>query len=207
MEFQSKIFVRVKNPGARIADLSGMLVYGFFVLIAILKVLKAPPGFMLGGFCLTVAAIIMVFIGRKIAKGNMFEIGLADTVLVVAEDGVRIGEEFYPLDQITDLDFWIEGYDGMTGPQFKGNRSFRNQGRLSGSDNKIHFRVFGKKYLYQFYLPDEGSMQQLGQLFRRFYACGIAFRECNRGGPTFLFRQVRSKKELEEMKRSEGYAG
>src|ERR1700734_4024779 len=109
MEFRSKIFVRVKNPGARIADLGGMLVYGSFVLIAILKVLKAPPGYMLGGFCLTVAAIIMVFIGRKIAKGNMFEIGLADTELVVAEDGVRIGEEYYPLDQITDLDFWIEG--------------------------------------------------------------------------------------------------
>ena len=67
-----------------------MLVYGSFVLIAILKVLKAPPGYMLGGFCLTVAAIIMVFIGRRIAKGNMFEIGLADTVLVV----VRSKREF-----------------------------------------------------------------------------------------------------------------
>jgi hypothetical protein len=205
MEFQSRIFVKVSNPGARISDMGGVLFYGSFLLIAIMKILKMPNEYMLYCLGLTVLAGIMIFVGRKIAKGNMFSIGLSDTELVVSEDGVRVGDTFYTHDQLTDLDFWIEGYDGMVGPQFKGYRSFRNLGKLSGTDNKIHFRIDGKKHLYQYYLQDENSMNNLSQVFRKYYERGIPFRECNRGGPTFLFHQVRSKNELENMKRREGY--
>ncbi len=49
-------------------------------------------------------------------------------------------------------------------------------------------------------------MNELGQVFRLFYEHRVPFGECNQGGPTFLFRQVRSKNELEEMKRREGFA-
>jgi hypothetical protein len=49
-------------------------------------------------------------------------------------------------------------------------------------------------------------MQQLGQVFRQMYANRTIFAERNRGGQTFLFQQARSKKELETMKREEGYA-
>lgn len=76
---------------------------------------------------------------------------------------------------------------------------------MSGADNKIHFRAGGKRHIYQFYLRTDVDMQQLGRIFRVYYALGVRFREGNRGGPTFLFQQVRSKKEFDEMKRREGY--
>jgi hypothetical protein len=121
----------------------------------------------------------------------------------VAENGIRVGEEFYPHDQLSDLDFWVEGYDGM-GLIVRG-RGYLRRSKYHGTGNKIHFRVGGKKHLYQFYLPDLNSMNNLGQVFRKYYEHRIPFRECNRGGPTFLFQQVRSKNELENLKRKEGY--
>jgi hypothetical protein len=205
MEFQARIFVSVRNPGARIAELGGPFVMGSIVLLAILKIVKAPDFYQFYCIGLLVLGLLGMIVGRMIAKGNMFRIGLSDTELVAAENGVRVGEEFYSHDQLTDLAFWIEGYDGL--PTLKFGRLGVSRGRkMSGAENKIHFRANGKKHLYQFYLPDQGSMSQLGQVFRVYYEHRISFRECNRGGPTFLFRQVRSKNELEEMKRGEGFA-
>jgi hypothetical protein len=206
MEFQSRIFVRVSNPGARIADLGGILVMGSAVLLGVLKLFKVSDSYGNYSIYLLILGILFMIVGRIIAKGNMFTIGLSDTELVVAEDGVRVGEEFYSHDQLTDLDFWIEGYDGMTTLKLGRFGVSRSGRKLSGADNKIHFSADGKKHLYQFYLRDQGSMSQLGQVFRKYYQRRIPFRECNRGGPTFLFQQVRSKNELEEMKRREGYA-
>jgi hypothetical protein len=204
VEFETKVFVPVKNPGARMADIGGAIFFSSLVFLAAAKALKIPDAYRVCALCLWVLSIPTIFIGRRIAKGNLFEIGLSDTDLVLAEEGIRIGDEYYPHDQVTDLDFWIEGYDGMIGPQFKGYRSFRNQGRMSGADNKIHFRAGGKKHLFQFYLRDDVAMRRLGEVFRVYYMRGIPLRECNRGGPTFLFRQVRSKKELDSMKQEEG---
>jgi hypothetical protein len=150
-------------------------------------------------------AIILILIGRRMARGNLFTIGLSDTDLIVTEEGIQVGDDFYSVGQMDKLDFWVEGYDGMIGPQFKGYSNFRNQGRMSGADNKIHFRVDGKKHLYQFYLPDQSSMDQLGQVFRIFYEQGVSFGEGNRGGPTFLFHQVRSKEELKQLKSRYGH--
>jgi hypothetical protein len=204
MKFETKIFVPVKNPGARIADIGGAVFFAALVLLGAAKAIDLPDFYRVGIAGLWILSIPTIFIGRRIARGNLYEIGLSDTDLVLAEDGVRIGEEYYPHDQITDLDFWVEGYDGMIGPQFKGYRSFRNQGRMSGADNKIHFRAGGKRHRYQFYLRDDVSMRRLGDVFRILYAQGVPFKEFNRGGPTFLFRQVRSKKELDSMRRDEG---
>jgi hypothetical protein len=206
MEFQAKIFVSVSNPGARIAELGGPFIMGSIVLLAVLKVVKVPDFY--GFYCigLLVLGLLCMIVGRMIAKGNMFRIGLSDTELVAAENGVRVGEEFYSHDQLTDLAFWVEGYDGLPTLKFGRFGVTRSGRKVSGAENKIHFRANGKKHLYQFYLPDQSSMSQLGQVFRIYYERRIPFRECNRGGPTFLFRQVRSKNELEEMKRREGFA-
>ena len=206
MEFQAKIFVSVSNPGARIAELGGPLVMGSVVLLGFLKLVKVPDYYEFYGIGLLVLGLLCMIGGRIMAKGNLFRIGLSDTELVAAENGVRVGEEFYSHDRLTDLAFWVEGYDGQ--PTLRYGRFGVSRGRrsLSGAENKIHFRANGKKHLYQFYLPDQGSMSQLGQVFRIYYERQIPFRECNQGGPTFLFRQVRSKNELEEMKKREGFA-
>ena len=179
---------------------------GSVVLLAVLNLLKVPGFYEYYCIGLLVVGLLCMIVGRIIAKGNMFRIGLSDTEFVAVEDGVRVGEEFYSHDQLTDLDFWVEGYDGMPTLRFGRFGVTRSRRNMSGAENKVHFRANGKKHLYQFYLPDQGSMSQLGQVFRIYYERRIPFRECNRGGPTFLFRQVRSKNELEEMKRREGFA-
>jgi hypothetical protein len=206
MEFQAKVFVSVSNPGARIAELGGPFVMGSAVLLAVLRLAKVPDSYEFYCIGLLVLGLLCMIVGRIIAKGNMFRIGLSDTELVAGENGVRVGEEFYSHDQLTDLAFRVEGYDGL--PTLRYGRFGVSRGRrnMSGAENKIHFRANGKKHLYQFYLPDQSSMSQLGQVFRIYYERRIPFRECNQGGPTFLFRQVRSKSELEEMKRREGFA-
>jgi len=208
MQFQSRIFVKVKNPGARVADIGGALVIVSMVSEAGLAAFKVPRYFLVYPLGLLVLSILCMIIGRIIARGNMFSIGLSDTDLVVAEDGVRVGNEFFPLEQITDLDFMIEGYDGQ--PTVRWGRGIliflsSKRGRLSGANNKIHFRAGGQRYLHQFYLSDQLAMQQLGQVFRIFYERGVPFGECNRGGSTFLFQQVRSKGELAELKSKYGY--
>jgi hypothetical protein len=204
MQFQTRIFVPVKNPGARIVNLAGPLIVGGILLAGVLRALKEPGSYLNYSVGLLGLGILCMIVGRIIAKGNLFTIGLSDTDLVVAEDGVRVGNESYPLEQITELDFMIEGYDGAPSMR-RGIVLFRKQVRLSGANNKIHFRAGGKRYLYQFYLPDQLSMQQLGLVFRIFYERGVSFGECNRGGPTFLFHQVRSKRELEELKARYGF--
>jgi hypothetical protein len=204
MEFQSRVFVKVSNPGAQMADFGGILIMGAAVLAGVLKLLKESDSAERYGFLVFILGILCVIVGRIIAKGNMFKIGLSDTELGIDENGIRVGEKFYSYDQLIDLDFWIEGYDGM--PRLRMGRLIISANRmLSGVDNKIHFRADGKKHFYQFYLPDKVSMSQLGQVFRTYYERRIPFHEGNRGGHTFLFRNIRSKRELEEMKRSEGY--
>jgi|SRR5580658_162805 len=204
MQFQTRIFVPVRNPGARIVNFAGPLMVGGIFLTGILRALKVPESYKDYSLGLIGIGILCWIVGRIVAKGNLFTIGLSDTDLVVAEDGVRVGNEFYPLEQITDLDFMIEGYDGAPSIR-RGIVIFRRPAGLSGANNKIHFRAGGKRYLYQFYLPDQLFMSQLGQVFRIFYERGVSFGECNRGGPTFLFNQVRSKKELEELKSRYGF--
>jgi hypothetical protein len=204
MQFQARIFVKVRNPGARIAELGGPLFFGSLLVGAAVRTLKAPDSYQFYSLGLFGLSILCMIVGRIIARGNLFTIGLSDSELIVAEDGVRIGNEFYPMDQLTDLDFMIEGFDGA--PTFRRGLIFaRRRARLSGANNKIHFRSGGKRYIYQFYLPDQLSMQQLGQVFRIFYEQGVSFGEGNRGGPTFLFHQVRSKEELKQLKSRYGY--
>jgi hypothetical protein len=205
MQFQARIFVSVRNPGARIAGIGAWMFFGSLVLFAALEAFKVLDTYAKYWLWLFGLAILCMIVGRIVAKGNMFTIGLSDTDLVVGEDGVQVGNELYPLDQLTDLDFMIEGYDGaQTIRRGIIPLIYRRAGRLTGANNKIHFRAGGKRHLYQFYLPDRLSMQQLGLVFRIFYERSVPFGECNRGGRTFLFNQVRSKKELEELRSRSG---
>lgn len=204
MQFETRIFVKVGNPGARVADLGGFLLFFSFLFGAVVLYYNLNASwyyFSLIGLGLGVIALI---IGRIMTKGNMFDIGLSDTALVVADEGIGIGNKWYPIDQVADLDFMIEGYDGQ--PTIRLGRIFLRRRRrgLTGANNKIHFRAGGERYLYQFYLPDRLSMQQLGQVFWIYYERQVPFGECNRMGRTFLFRPIRSNRELQALRKSAG---
>ncbi len=83
---------------------------------------------------LLVLGILCMIGGRIIAKGNLFRIGLSDTELMVAENGVRVGEEFYSHDRLTDLAFWVEGYDGQ--PMLRYGRFGVSRGRRNMSGDR-----------------------------------------------------------------------
>jgi hypothetical protein len=201
MEFQTKLVQYRKNVGARISDAGGIVFFTSILSGAVLEKLDVSKyGFYaLLGFGLS---IVLLIVGRRMARGNLSHTEISDTDLMVSNERIMVGDQSYMVGEMQDLDFWIEGYYGMA--TFR-TRSYRRN-RLNGMGNKLHFKVNGERHLYQFFLEDLLSMQQLGQVFRQFYENQTPFAERNRGGQTFLFQQIRSKRELEEMKRREGYA-
>jgi hypothetical protein len=201
MEFQTKLVNPRKNTGAHLMEAGGVLIFCTIISLRMLnrhnadvRVILALLG--LGG------GIALLLIGRRMTRGDMLHHDVSDTDLVVSSERIVVGDQVYTISEMQDLDFWVEGYYGMTGPSFRPTR--RN--RLDGMENKLHFKVNGQRHLYQFFLEDLLSMQQLGQVFRQLYTNQKDFTERNRGGQTFLFQQIRSKRELDEMKRREGYA-
>jgi hypothetical protein len=201
MEFQTKLVNPRKNTGARLSEAGGALMFSTLIAMRMLHRIStysflAIAVLGLGG------GLTLLSIGRRKTRGGMLHHEVTDTDLVVSSEKIVVGDEVYPISEMEDLDFWVEGYYGMTGPSFRPTRRHR----LDGMENKLHFKINGQRHLYQFLLEDLLSMQQLGQVFRQMYANQITFAERNRGGETFLFQQARSKKELESMKRREGYA-
>jgi hypothetical protein len=201
MEFQTKLVNPRKNASARLMEAGGVLI---FCTIISLRVLHRTAAYAFLALALLGfgGGIALLLIGRRMSSGGMLHHEVTDTDLVVSSEKIVVGDEVYQISEMADLDFWVEGYYGMTGPSFRPTRRHR----LDGMENKLHFKINGQRHLYQFLLEDLLSMQQLGQVFRQMYANQITFAERNRGGETFLFQQARSKKELESMKRREGYA-
>ena len=201
MEFQTKLVNPRKNNGARLMEAGGVLI--FCTIISLRMLHRLNPGVYLMFALLGLGGgIALLLIGRRRTNGDMLHHEVTDTDLVVSSEKIVVGDQVYPISEMENLDFWVEGYYGMTGPSFRPTRRHR----LDGMENKLHFKVNGQRHLYQFLLEDLLSMQQLGQVFRQLYANQTAFAERNRGGQTFLFQQIRSKRELEEWKRKEGYA-
>jgi len=201
MEFQTKLVNPRKNTGAHLMQAGGVLIFCTIISLRMLNRLNGNAYVILALLGLG-GGIALLLIGRRSTRGDMLHHDVSDTDLVMSSERIVVGDQVYPISEMQNLDFWVEGYYGMTGPSFRPTR--RN--KLDGMENKLHFKVNGERHLYQFLLEDLLSMQQLGQVFRQLYANQTAFAERNRGGQTFLFHQVRSKKELEKMKREEGYA-
>ena len=108
------------------------------------------------------------------------------------------------MDQVQYLDFLVNGHYGMrAGWMF---RWTLRRKPINGMENRLHFEADGKKHAYWFFMEDHVSMRELEFLFREFYQNRLFFRERNRGGRTFLFRQVVSRQDLERAKQEEGYA-
>ena len=102
----------------------------------------------------------------------------------------------------------IEGYDGMVDTEgYAPNAPLsRTRGLLNGMNNYLNFKFGGEKVEWQFYLPDPQHVQQLGALFKGFYAKRIPFVERSETSDrTFLFEPV-SKKEWEDRMIENGYA-
>jgi hypothetical protein len=196
MKFQVKLVRQKKNPRAWISN-SGAIIFLVSIFVMLVDDGKYSGWTAFLGFLLMITGAILT---RK----NPLMIELSDIDLIVTSHGVNIGDQFYPMDQVKYLDFLVNGHYGMRAGTM--TRWTLRRTRINGAENKLHFEVDGKKHAYPFFLEDHVSMRELEFLFREFYQARLFFRERNRGGRTFLFRQVVSRQDLERAKREEGYA-
>lgn len=200
MEFQTKIIEGNKNPKARIAWAGGGLLFLAMILMCVDKYQRY-------GFWMFGVAVVVLLAGAFLAKGDVDAIDVSATDLVVSSEEIRVGETVYPLAQVADIVFQVEGYDGMVDPEGYAlkSRYSRTSGLLNGMNNYLNFTFEGEKQEWQFYLPDPEHVQQLGGLFKEFYAKRIAFEERSAtSNRTFLFAPV-SKEKWEDLMIENGY--
>ena len=201
MEFQTKIIEGNKNPKAWVAWAGGILLFLAMILMCV-------DGYQRYGFWMFGLAAVVLLVGAILAKGNVDAIDVSATDLVVSPAEIRVGETVYPLSQVTGLEFQVEGYDGMVDTEgYAPNVPYsQTRGLLNGMNNYLNFKIGGEKVEWQFYLPDPQHVQQLGALFKEFYAKRIPFLERSETSDrTFLFEPV-SKKQWEDRMIENGYA-
>ena len=147
------------------------------------------------------AGVVLIVIGALIARGDLASYGLSDEDLVIDLQGIKIGEKYYPMQTITELDYNVEAYDGLyvnDGAMVSGSNS-------DGMTNGLSFRSNGKIVECGFLLRNKLHVQQLGVIFHEYYSRHIPFIERNRNTRTYLFQHL-SPNELIEFKRRYGYA-
>lgn len=193
MEFRTKTVVNRKNKKARVAYV------GLGIALSSMAVGLLPNGEDYIGYVF-MAGIVIVIIGAFIAKGDITDYGLGDDFLVVTTEGIDIGAQHYPMEQIRSLDFNVEGFAGM------GTNSIGMPAGTSsdGMGNELSFVAGDTTVNTRFYLEGPQHVQVLGALFKAFYELHIPFIERNKSARTYLF-QVLSAKELEDFKLQYGY--
>ena len=104
--------------------------------------------------------------GALWARGDLTNIMVSVTDLEVSLSEIRIGDAVYPLAGVMELEFLVEGYDGMQGPDWDSP----TEGILNGTMNYVFFIFDGRKVKCRFYLPDAVCMQQLGMILKKLNA-------------------------------------
>lgn len=201
MEFQTKIVEGNKNPRARIVWAGAAVIFLGMVLMCI-------DAYQRYGFWLFGIGVVMLILGAFMAKGDVDFENVSETNLVIDTQEIRVGDATYSIPLLKGIEFQVEGYYGMSDPYgYTRNSRMRSgyRGTLNGVNNYITFMMGDEKVETQFYLPDPQHVQQLGALFKEWYAKGILFRECNvTSNRTFLFEPV-TEKEFEDRMMVNGY--
>ena len=202
MKFHTKIVEANKNPRARVA-------WGGGVLAGLGMILTCWEPYRMYGLWLFGIGVMVMIVGTLVARGDVDVIDISATDLIIDSDEIRIGESGFLIGILTDIEFQVEGYDGMLNSQGGGNiggQSSRYRNYNNGMNNFLSFVCGSEKNEWQFYLQDAQHVQVLGQLFKEWYAKGIAFREQDQGGQrTFLFAPV-TEEEWKDQMTVNGYA-
>jgi hypothetical protein len=199
MEFQTKIVEGNKNPRAKVVWAGAGLLFLAMILMCMDKYRNY-------GFWLFGLAVVVLIIGALFAKGDVDVIEISATDIVVNIEEIRVGDQVFPLAQVADIVFQVEGYDGMIDAEgYAPGTSARRVGLLNGMNNYLDFKFGGEKQEWQFYLPDPQHVQQLGALLKEFYEKRIPFLERSvTSSRTFLFAPV-TKKQWEDLMIEHGY--
>ena len=194
MEFRTKLVIARKNKRAYIAY-AGLVIAASSLLLVFIPSLSDYIAWVFG------SGIAIVVIGAVIARGDVATYGLAEEELVVNSRGIRVGQQFYPLDQVRAMDFNVEAYAGLyvnDGAMVSGSNS-------DGMTNGLSFEAGGKTVACGFYLENKVHVQLLALVFNEFYERHIPFVERNRNTRTYMFQNL-SPQELVEFKKKYGYA-
>ena len=203
MAFQTKIIEVNKNPKAKVVWAGAGLLFLAMILMCMDKYRNY-------GLWLFGVAVVVLIIGAVFAKGDVDVIELSATDIIINTEEIRVGNTVFPLAQVEDIVFQVEGYDGMIDAEGYARGSLpgssaRRVGLLNGINNYLDFKFSGEKQEWQFYLPDPEHVQQLGALFKELYAKRIPFLERNvTNSRTFLFAPV-TKRQWEDLMIEHGY--
>jgi hypothetical protein len=193
MEFRTKLVIKRKNKRAYLAY-AGLFIAASSLILVFIPSLEEYIPWVFG------IGIAIVVIGALIARGDVANYGLSEEELVVSASGIRVGEQHYPLNQLTNIDFNVEAYAGLyvnDGAMVSGSNS-------DGMTNGLRFEVGGKTIDCGFFLENKLHVQQLAVVFNELYERHVPFVERNRSTRTYMF-QILSEKELVEFKRRYGY--
>ena len=148
------------------------------------------------GTMIFVVGILLVLVGAFIAKGNISIVGLSEEELVVTQEKICLGKEEYPIRKVKELDFDVNGFNGMQDPY--------SAYKLDGMGNQIKFDYEGSTIRSQFYLNSQEHVRQLGEMFKLFYEQHVPFIERTGRTRTYLFRDL-DEAGLAEFKKKYGY--
>lgn len=193
MEFRTKQVVKKTNKRAFVA-------YAGLLITASSLVLVFIPG--MGDYVAKVfgVGVAVVVIGAFIAKGNLMNYAMSEEDLVVDLQGIRVGDVYYPMNTVTDMDWNVEAYEGLyvnDGAMVSGSKS-------DGMTNGLAFKSNGKAVDCGFYLRNKLHVQDLAVLFHEYYLRRIPFVERNRNRRTYLLQHL-TPQELIEFKNRYGY--
>ncbi|MDO6433222.1 hypothetical protein Q4E93_21610 [Flavitalea sp. BT771] len=189
MEFRTKMVIMVTKKKATLAYVGlGIAVISLFLLLIPSMRVFVTPAFVIG--------VVTVLIGAYIAKGDIAAFGLSDGDLVLTEQAIRLGEEYYSLREVKQLDFDINGYAGMKDPA--------SAYELDGMSNRVSFKCKGQTIERMFYLNSKEHVRQLGEVFKLLYEKHIPFVERTGRTRTYLFRDLDAAG-LADFKKKYGY--
>ncbi|MHA4809590.1 hypothetical protein ACX0G9_15865 [Flavitalea flava] len=193
MEFRAKLVVGRKNKKAYVAY-AGLFIAFLSLLMVFIPGQEDHIAITFG------IGVIVIVIGAILAKGDVTNYALSEEELQITATGITIASQYYPLNQVTNMDFDVQAYDGRymnDGAMISGTSS-------DGMTNQLRFDANGKTIKCGFYLTSKMHVIELGQIFDQFYQNHIPFVEHNKSTRTYLF-QILNDKQLVEFKSRYGY--
>ncbi len=194
MEFRTKLVVKRKNKKAFIAY-AGLFIAMLSIIMVFVPAWQDYIGWVFGG------GLAIVVIGAVIARGDLMNYGLSEEELVVSTSGITISGQYYPIGQVSKMDFNVEAYAGRymnDGAMISGTSS-------DGMTNQLSFEANGKPVHCGFFLHSKDHAVELAGVFNEFYVKHIPFIERNKSTRTYLF-QILTDQQVEEFKKRYGYA-
>ena len=193
MEFRTRIVIKRKNKKAYVAY-GGLFIAASSLILVFIPSMQDYIPWVFG------VGIAIVVIGAVIARGDVANYGLSEEELVVSGAGISVAGQYYPMNQLKNIDFNVEAYAGL----YVNDGAMVSGANSDGMTNGLSFEVGGTTVDCGFFLQNKLHVQQLAMVFNEWYERHIPFIERNRSTRTYMFQHL-TERELVEFKKRYGY--